>query len=1220
MSTKNVSYDLIIDGHLTATSLIKAGGTSSQFLMGDGSVRTFGTSAGNIAEGNHTHTFASLTSKPTTLAGYGITDTPWTAYLPLTGGTLTGDVTFNTEIYQISSLIRTREQVKTIQNPINHYQPTSVVGAVAIKFPKGSNTMMDIDLLYQDYNTGYQGKYRLTAYWYGSYFHGNNTGVTLQCSNNYPSYFYNIRYANDATGNPILIFGDVGTTLPAYSTLIISEIRLRYSSYSNSIWDNGYSVTTGITDLSPYTINVSPTTEVSKAAVATHTHTEYLPLTGGTMSGSIISGLTNSVVGVVGINTPYRMYSSGNTQYGIGISTSGGIEYMSNQLAAGDSHKFYGGADNPTPKWLATIHGTGNMSLLGILNVSGGNSTNWNTAYGWGNHAGLYDNYVSWNLKTNGVQRTGMASGSSLDIVAGTNMSVSYSAGGVVTLASTNTWNANTQAAAGYVAAGGTNYNMVWATDGAGNPGWGSVPATAGATATHTQGTAATTWTFNHNLGQLFPAIVVYNASNQVVIPTTITAVSVTQATITFSSALAGTAVAVLGGTGATGADGLTPTLGVGTVTTGAPGTSVIITEGGTALARTFNFTIPRGDTGATYIHPAYTALNPTLSGALVLASLTTDAIGSVTAATTRTLTLANLGYTGATNANNYVHPAYTTRSITATGATVLSTFTSDAIGSVTGITTRTLTLANLGYTGATDANNYVHPTGDGNLHVPATSTTNSGKVLTAGATAGSLSWQTPASGVTDHTLLSNIGTNTHAQIDTHIADSTKHFTQAAISITASQVSDFDTEVSNNTTVTGKENSLGNPASNGYVLSSTTAGVRSWIAAGGGGADSIGVTELKPELKYTAISPTLTTVGDAIYTTPGTFSWVCPSGVTSVSVVAVGGGGGGTQYSSVNMGGTGGGLGYKNNITVVPGNSYTVVVGSGGVKGTYGTGSGGNGGDSYFINTTTVKGGGGPGGAFNTAQIAGGDYVGDGGGNGGYAPTVNTYSTGGGGAGGYSGAGGNASSTTYGNGGNGVGGAGGAGGNAGSLDTASGGGGVGLFGEGASGTGGTGSSSDAISGGTGGSGGTDGGIWSTVTIQARGGLYGGGGGSSDTSGDENGAGGDGGLRIVWGSGRSFPSTNVSTSGVSSIYTINWALGIQVAPIVFTTAGSIVFSNIKEGKTITLNVSGSYSITWPTGINAADVADYNGAIANYVQVYCVDETTPKFLVSLKNYPV
>lgn len=38
-------------------------------------------------------------------------------------------------------------------------------------------------------------------------------------------------------------------------------------------------------------------------------------------------------------------------------------------------------------------------------------------------------------------------------------------------------------------------------------------------------------------------------------------------------------------------------------------------------------------------------------------------------------------------------------------------------------------------------ANKYVHPIGDGNLHVPATSTTNDGKVLMAGATAGDIKW-----------------------------------------------------------------------------------------------------------------------------------------------------------------------------------------------------------------------------------------------------------------------------------------------------------------------------------------------------------------------------------------------------------------------------------------------------------------------------------------------
>lgn len=48
------------------------------------------------------------------------------------------------------------------------------------------------------------------------------------------------------------------------------------------------------------------------------------------------------------------------------------------------------------------------------------------------------------------------------------------------------------------------------------------------------------------------------------------------------------------------------------------------------------------------------------------------------------------------------------------------------------------------------DANNYTHPTGDGNLHVPATGTTNDGKVLTAGSTAGSLSWTDIQTGVAD--------------------------------------------------------------------------------------------------------------------------------------------------------------------------------------------------------------------------------------------------------------------------------------------------------------------------------------------------------------------------------------------------------------------------------------------------------------------------------------
>lgn len=44
----------------------------------------------------------------------------------------------------------------------------------------------------------------------------------------------------------------------------------------------------------------------------------------------------------------------------------------------------------------------------------------------------------------------------------------------------------------------------------------------------------------------------------------------------------------------------------------------------------------------------------------------------------------------------------------------------------------------------------YTHPTSDGNLHVPATGTSNSGKVLTAGSTAGSLSWSSDTDNYAD--------------------------------------------------------------------------------------------------------------------------------------------------------------------------------------------------------------------------------------------------------------------------------------------------------------------------------------------------------------------------------------------------------------------------------------------------------------------------------------
>lgn len=61
----------------------------------------------------------------------------------------------------------------------------------------------------------------------------------------------------------------------------------------------------------------------------------------------------------------------------------------------------------------------------------------------------------------------------------------------------------------------------------------------------------------------------------------------------------------LFGGVGDPGSDGAAATIDVGTVTTGNPGTNVIINNSGSTSAATFDFTIPRGDVG-----PANTTVN----------------------------------------------------------------------------------------------------------------------------------------------------------------------------------------------------------------------------------------------------------------------------------------------------------------------------------------------------------------------------------------------------------------------------------------------------------------------------------------------------------------------------------------------------------------------------------------------------------------------------------
>ncbi len=282
---------------------------------------------------------------------------------------------------------------------------------------------------------------------------------------------------------------------------------------------------------------------------------------------------------------------------------------------------------------------------------------------------------------------------------------------------------------------------------------------------------------------------------------------------------------------------------------------------------------------------------------------------------------------------------------------------------------------------------------------------------------------------------------------------------------------------------------------------------------------------------------TVDLTGSAIFTTTGASTFTVPADITSICVLCVGAGGAGGWFTNPDdsPGGGGGGLAYANNISVSPGQVININVGAGG------TSPGGNGGDTWFNSDTILNGKGGEGGKYNgaTGRYNGGNggasqgsirTGGGSGGNGGIGDT--TYSPGGGGgAGGYAGNGGNGANSASNNtdpvaGQNAPAGGGGGGGSTENND-AGGGGGVGIYGQGASGSGGT-ASVDG-DGGKGGSGGENGSSGVGTGANGAGGIYGGGGAGGEGAVYLPGDGADGVIRVIWGSGREFPSTNVSQS-------------------------------------------------------------------------------------------
>ena len=151
-------------------------------------------------------------------------------------------------------------------------------------------------------------------------------------------------------------------------------------------------------------------------------------------------------------------------------------------------------------------------------------------------------------------------------------------------------------------------------------------------------------------------------------------------------------------------------------------------------------------------------------------------------------------------------------------------------------------------------------------------------------------------------------------------------------------------------------------------------------------------------------SPILT-FGQTTETFSSSTTWKCPPGVISVTVESWGGGGGGggSKNNGDNAGAGGGGGAYTiaTSITVVPGTTYNIIVGKGGLGDNRGN-DGNDGENSYFHNNVGLANGG-KGGGHNEgipgAGGAGGTYKG---GNGAAANGNQISGGGGGGAGPFS--------------------------------------------------------------------------------------------------------------------------------------------------------------------------------------------------------------------------
>ncbi|ODS87314.1 MAG: hypothetical protein ABS44_11905 [Chryseobacterium sp. SCN 40-13] len=354
----------------------------------------------------------------------------------------TGDENMHGAKRMNSPLIKIGDGVRIIQHPKSYYyNSTPLIGAIVVKLPNPNTALVDVELSYQtSTSNNSQAKIRVTGYFASGNFNTsiNNTATVVGSSSLLP--FINIiKLGKHTDGSPVIILGDGTTNMGSYLSVVIEKVTYRYaSSSSNATLDSGYEIIGGVTDFSSYSGLVSCSVEINTS----HANKAFLDVINQNLGTTHTPNFNGIIIGQgstsKGFNAslPFAFLNAGAAQ----------LIYTGGVLA---SNAYADAAKIPTNG----IYSKGNVLTSGGFIKEGGAASQFLKADGTvdsnsyalasHNHNGVYDNYQSWNLKTNGIQRTTVQSGGILDLVNGSNVNISYSAGGVVTINAVDTTYSN---------------------------------------------------------------------------------------------------------------------------------------------------------------------------------------------------------------------------------------------------------------------------------------------------------------------------------------------------------------------------------------------------------------------------------------------------------------------------------------------------------------------------------------------------------------------------------------------------------------------------------------------------------------------------------------------------------------------------------------------------------------------------------------------------------